>query len=54
MKLENYNVIDLNKKDLTEISGGHKGFWYGVGEGVTSSTLLIMGVMAGMWEAITE
>lgn len=54
MNLDNYKTIDLNKEELTKISGGHKGFWYGVGEGFMDSTLTIVGVLAGMWEGITK
>lgn len=54
MQLDKYNTRDLNIEELTIISGGHKGFWYGVGEGFMDSTLLIMGVMAGLYEGLTK
>lgn len=54
MKLDNYKTIDLNNEELTKISGGHKGFWYGVGEGFVDSSLAIVGFLAGLGDGIKE
>ncbi|WP_456377915.1 hypothetical protein [Lutibacter sp.] len=54
MKLDNYKTIDLNKEELIKISGGHKGFWYGVGEGFMDTTLAILGFFAGLGDGIRE
>ena len=48
------SIQELASDELNSINGGHKGFFYRMGMFAMEGPLLTLGILAGMWEGITE